>query len=46
VLARIPIEIRDLHHKNREDVVLYLQTWRAMLTEALPVTTGPACSRV
>jgi hypothetical protein len=36
VLARIALERRNqMRHNNREDVVLYLQTWAEMLEEQL-----------
>ncbi|MFD2244930.1 hypothetical protein [Pontibacter ruber] len=33
VLARLPIEERNLRHNIRDDVVLYLQTWANMLQD-------------
>lgn len=36
VLAKIPLERRNaMQHNNREDVVLYLQTWSSLLEEEL-----------
>lgn len=36
ILQRLPEERRYLLHNWREDVVLYLETWAALLEEALP----------
>jgi hypothetical protein len=40
VLARLPLERRWLERNKREDAVVYLETWAAMLTEELAVLEG------
>ncbi len=37
ILRRLPEGSRELHRNVRDDVVLYLETWAAMLEEQLPV---------
>ena len=41
ILLRIPPEMRELHYKNRHDVVLYLQTWADLLREELQAQETP-----
>ncbi|MCU0424954.1 MAG: hypothetical protein MUF71_04935 [Candidatus Kapabacteria bacterium] len=38
ILLRIPPELRALQYNRREDVVLYMETWAAMLEEQLLAT--------
>jgi len=46
VLRRIPVALRPLHHKDRGDVVLYLQAWRSKLEEERQKQNEPVTALV
>lgn len=46
VLRRLPIGMRNLHYRDRNDVVLYMQTWRNLLLEDQQAAPVAAASMV